>query len=239
VKWELMMPSKDELKAEILKILKGKWERRDGQQVPEAEKIQLGNHAVSLEGTVLYADINDSTDLVNEYKDWFAAEVYKSYLLATCRIIRDDGGTITAFDGDRVMAVYIGKNKNTSAVRSALKINYAVKKIINPAIKAAYPDTAFQLRQAVGIDSSSLFVARTGVRGDNDLVWVGRAANYAAKLSGLGEDRYSAFITEQVYKRLNESAKMGGSPSRLMWEKDIWDETGITIYKSNWWWQIP
>jgi len=137
-----------------------------------------------------------------------------------------------------VMAVYIGKTKNSSAARSALKINYAVKQIINPAIKEAYPDTAFQLRQTVGIDSSPLLVARTGLRGANDLVWVGRAANYAAKLCGLDEDDYTTFITEHVYDRLNESAKKGGSPLSSMWEPGIWSETGIKIYKSNWWWKV-
>jgi class 3 adenylate cyclase len=48
------------------------------------------------------------------FKDWFAAEIYKSYLISACRIIRDNGGEITAFDGDRVMAVFIGNMKNTN-----------------------------------------------------------------------------------------------------------------------------
>ncbi len=80
-------------------------------QVPETEDIKLGNEGVRLDGTVLYADLQDSTGLVDAYKTEFAAEVYKSYLLTACKIIRDEGGVITAFDGDRVMALYIGKKK--------------------------------------------------------------------------------------------------------------------------------
>jgi len=30
---------------------------------------------------------------------------------------------VTAYDGDRVMAVYLGNSKNTSAVTTALKIH--------------------------------------------------------------------------------------------------------------------
>lgn len=108
-------------------------------------------------------------------KDWFAAEVYKSFLHCASIIIRDQGGEITAFDGDRVMAVFIGDNKRTSAAKSALKINYAVTPIINPEIKDKYSDIAYTMRHAVGIDISKVFIARTGVRGANDLVWVGRA----------------------------------------------------------------
>jgi hypothetical protein len=62
------------------------------------------------------------------------------------------------------------ERQNTSATRCALKINYAVKEIINPAIKAQYPESTYDVRQSVGIDTSELFVARTGIRGSNDLV---------------------------------------------------------------------
>ena len=67
------------------------------------------------------------------------------------------------------MAVYLGNSKNSDAARTALKINYSVKEIINPAIKAQYPWTSYTLAHVVGIDTSNLFVARIGVRGDNDL----------------------------------------------------------------------
>lgn len=227
-----------EIEAGIVEILKTEWKRRNGLQVPEAEDVLLGNDAVELEGTVLYADLEDSTGLVLGYKDWFAAEMYKCYLMAACELIRNNGGTITAFDGDRVMAVFIGDFKNTDAAKCALQISYVVQKVINVKIKAHYKDTSYQLNQAVGIDTSNLFIARTGIRGSNDLVWVGRAANYAAKLCGLREGTYNTYITEEVFNRLNEKSKYGGDPKRLMWEKIMWDEKGIAVYRSSWWW-IP
>jgi class 3 adenylate cyclase len=90
----------------------------------------------------------------------FAAEVYTAYLLCASRIIKSEGGTITAYDGDRVMAVFIGKAKNTCAVRTGLKIKGVVDNIINPAIKNQY-NNEFELKQVVGIDTSDLLVART------------------------------------------------------------------------------
>src|SRR5436305_868835 len=82
--------------------------------------------AVELDATVLYADLADSTGLVQGYKDWFAAEVYKTYLMAASELIKNNDGTITAFDGDRVMGVFIGGSKNSSAARCALQINHFV-----------------------------------------------------------------------------------------------------------------
>jgi len=231
------MKSHDEIKAEIEQILKTNWNRREGREVPEAEHIQLGNDAVELNATVLYADMADSTGLVVGYKDWFAAEVYKAYLRGACEIIKNNGGTITAFDGDRVMAVYTGDSKNSAAAKTALQIKYLSSEMVNSALKKEHPNSAFQLQQAVGIDTGELFVARTGVRGANDLVWVGRAANYAAKLCALREGLYNSFITEDVFNSLNEASKYGGEPKQLMWEKVMWTQQGIPIYRSSWHWK--
>jgi class 3 adenylate cyclase len=226
-----------ELQNLIDSILSTDWKRRQGQVVPEAEAVRLGNDAVELDGTVLYADLVDSTGLVQGYKDWFAAEVYKTYLLCASELIRNNGGQITAFDGDRVMAVFLGDQKNSSAAKCALQINYVVGQVINPRIKAKYSNTSFVLNQVVGIDTSHLFVARTGVRGANDLVWVGRAANHAAKLCGLRDDSYSSFISEEVFNRLMDGSKYGGEPKQSMWTKFMWEEMGIVAYKSSWRWK--
>ena len=129
----------EDLTKEVRKIFKDAWTTRDGQKVPESEDLRLGNDAVKLDGTVLYADLDASTNLVDSYKPEFAAEIYKTYLHCAAKVIRSEGGVITSYDGDRIMAVYIGNSKNTSAAQSALKINYTVTKIINPLLKECYP----------------------------------------------------------------------------------------------------
>ena len=228
----------EDIRGEVAAIFAAAWQRRAGRVVPETENVRLGNDAVTLDATVLYADLAKSTALVDEYKDQFAAEIYKSYLVSACRVIRSEHGELVAFDGDRVMAVYFGDGKNSSAARAALKINWTVKNVINPAIKKQYPNTSYTVAHAVGIDTGKLFVARTGIRGSNDLVWVGRAANHAAKLCDLREVGYSSYITDGVYGMLNDAAKYGGSPRQDMWEKRAWTATGRTVYRSSFWWQL-
>jgi class 3 adenylate cyclase len=232
-----MLMTSQEVLREIQGIFGKRWNTRVGRKVPETEEVALGNEAVTLSGTVLYADMADSTDLVNGFRSWFAAEIYKAYLLGACRVIRNNNGQITAFDGDRVMAVFLGDYKNTTAVKAALQINYVVTKT-NEILRTAYPTTLYSLRHSVGIDTSDLFVARTGIRNANDLVWVGRAANYAAKLSSFGDKDYPTYITEDVFTRLNEEAKTGGHEKKPMWEKRLWTERQTTVYRSNWWWSI-
>jgi class 3 adenylate cyclase len=228
----------DELQTEIKKIFRERWTKRDGQKVPDPEDLGLGNDSVKLDATVLYADMSGSTNLVDNFKAEFAAEVYKAYLASAARIIKDQGGTITAYDGDRIMAVFIGDFKNTNAATAALKVNWAVKKLINPSLQAQYSGGSYQMSHTIGVDTSEIFASRIGVRNDNDIVWVGRAANYAAKLTELDEG-YPVYLTGDVFDRLHEDARLGGTPRRPMWESRTWTKMhNMRVYRSNWTWSI-
>jgi class 3 adenylate cyclase len=175
--------------------------------------------------------------MVNGYNWDFAGEIYKNYLYCASRLIRNEGGVITAYDGDRVMGVFIGDYQSSSAAKCALKINYAVRKIINPALKAQYPSSNFSVAQCIGIDTSEVYASRTGVRGDNDLVWIGRAPNYAAKLTELSQLGLT-WITEAVFHRLSNETK-SASDGRLMWQKRSWTQmANHTVYLSTWQWSI-
>ncbi|RZK44372.1 MAG: adenylate/guanylate cyclase domain-containing protein [Hymenobacter sp.] len=227
------MALKDTLEADVKKIFADAWTTRKGIVVPESGDIGLANDSVTLEGTVLYADLDGSTNLVDQYTAEFSAEVYKVYLNCAAKIIRAEGGVITAYDGDRIMAVYIGDTKNTNAARTGLKINYAVEQIINPALKKQYPSKDYKVKQVVGIDTCSLLVARTGIRGSNDLVWVGHAANHAAKMAALSP-AYPTKISKAVYDVLNSAVKTPGN--KTIWQEATWN--GKTIYRSDYEWTM-
>lgn len=225
-----------ELDREVTRILADQWSERDGRIVPESTDIALLNDAVRLDGTVLYADLSESTSLVDSYTHKFAAEIYKSYLHCAAKIIRSEGGVITAYDGDRVMAIYIGNAKNTSAARTGLKLNWAVNNIINIRIQSQYPNVSYRIKQTVGIDTSPLTAARTGVRGANDLVFVGRAANHAAKLTSL-PPTHATRISKDVYDVLHESLKR--TDGKEMWELVTWTAMDkAPIYRSTWSWRL-
>lgn len=230
------MSVKDDLEAYVAKTFAEVWTTRDGQKVPEASDLALKNDAVMLDAAVLYADLAESTALVNRKSNTFAAEVYKNYLYCAARVIRERGGVITAYDGDRVMGVFIGNDKNTEAARAALHINWATRKIVQPALDKQYAHANYTVQQKVGVDASKLMVARTGIRGSNDLVWVGNAANNAAKMAAL-DLGYSSYISKHTYTVLNQTSKIG-SDGRDMWTNLGDQGLGYTIYGSNWTWGL-
>ena len=234
------MALKDILAGQVNATFSNIWDEQKTYTVPSPESLRLdANHAKHLESaTVLYADLDGSTNMVDNHSWFFSAEVYKTYLRCAAQIIRSEGGTITAYDGDRVMAIFTGDHKNTQAVRCALKINFAVIHIIRPALQKQYNIPHFTLNHCIGIDTSPLHAARIGVRGDNDIVWVGRAANHAAKLTNNSDPFKSTWITSDVYNRMNNEVKYLNNTN--MWNTEIWTDMGYqTIYSSSYWWNIP
>ena len=233
------MALKDDLAKAVDAILSQEWNVREGQVVPKTEDVALAGGAVKLNATLLYADLADSTELAMNYDRRIAAKVFKCFLSCSSKIISARGGEIRSFDGDRVMGVFVGKTKNTSAAKCALNINYAFLKIIKPKLEAKYTvlkSDSYKLAHCTGVDTSEVLVVRGGIRVHNDLVWVGRAPNVAAKLSGLRESPYYSFITEDVYKVMDVSCKK--NEGKDMWEKRSWKAVkGLeTVYRSSWTW---
>lgn len=226
------MALESEFKEYVEATFAEQWTTKSGRKVPETDDLTLNNQATVIDGTVLYADLAESTSMVRNRESWFSAEVYKNYLHCAARLITHFGGVVTAYDGDRVMGVFIQANRNTAAVKCGLNIAHVVRKIINPALRAQYAN-GHVVDQRVGIDTSSLFVARTGIRGSNDLVWVGNAANNAAKMAALSVG-YSTYITPDVYNDLDSVAQRSGSKN--MWNSLGSSDLGYTIYGSNYSW---
>lgn len=227
------MALKEDLISEVRDIFQSRWEEQVTAGVPDPVDLRLGNHAKNLEkATVLYADLDGSTNMVDKRSWQLSAEVYKTYLRCAARIIAHEGGVVTAYDGDRVMAIFTGDYKNSSAVKAAMKIHHAVKTIINPELKAVYTSTDLTVKHVIGIDTSQLRAARIGVRGYNDLVWIGRAANYAAKLTNLSEK--PLWITKAVYDVIANEVKIHNETKANMWTKYLWNSmNNMEIYSSD------
>jgi adenylate cyclase len=232
----------DELNSEIEGTLNEKWTIRNGTVVPEVEDVSLSGAAVKLDATILFADLADSTKLAILNQE-IAAKVFKMFLAASSRIIRHNGGQIRSFDGDRVMGIFIGTSKNTSATKCALNINYAFTEIIKPKLKVKYEifrSGSYDLSFCTGVDVSPILSVRSGIRNSNDLIWVGKAPNIAAKLSGIRDSPYNTYITKEVYDNMHESSKITTDKSANMWQKlENWNKVqGLnTVYKSHYYWK--
>ncbi|MEU1596637.1 adenylate/guanylate cyclase domain-containing protein [Streptomyces sp. NPDC005708] len=233
----------DEIRSDLDKMVGKPWSIRDGNVVPGTDDVGLyNNDAVKLDAVYLYADLLGSTKLARDFTPQVAGKVIRASLRTASTIIKKFEGEIRSYDGDRVMGIFIGGSKNSNAATAALKINYAMQEIVQPALYARLPTLerdGYQPRMCVGIASGEAFIARAGVRGSSDLVSIGRAPNVAAKLSDIRESgTYRTYITSQVYNRLKDEVKI--TKGTNMWEARNADVGGeqMTIYRSNYRWSV-
>ena len=225
------MPLRNDLNSQVRQILQERWRINPSRTAPKLDDLDLNNHGATINATVLYADLDESTKLVDQQEEVFAAQMYKTYLACAARIISSEQGNVTAYDGDRIMAVYTGRRTAERAVRTALKISYAVREIINPAIRELKPSSRFVMKQSCGVDTSKLLVTRTGPRSANDLVWVGRAANHAAKLSS--REAPATHITAAVYGQIPEGLKVSNTGGQIWTQATAREVGNRRIYTST------
>ncbi|MDC7806380.1 adenylate/guanylate cyclase domain-containing protein [Luteimonas sp BLCC-B24] len=189
---------------EVASIAVAPWQITQGRVVPDLDGLTRGNVGKLISACILYADLSKSTEMVGRVRREVAASYYKAFLSAAAKLIRHNGGEIRAYDGDRVMGIFIGDGKEDRAVRCGLNLKHIMDMIVNPTFAAVWSDHQ-PLLYTVGIDTGEVLACKAGVRNDSDLVWIGDAANYAAKLnsfSGLDHE-FPMRITSRVHALLS------------------------------------
>ena len=193
-----------------------------------------------VDATYLYADLAGSSKLAHSMKKETTAIIVRAYISSAARILRNYGGEIRSFDGDRVMAIFMGSDKNRKAVRAALGINWAVSHVIKPAIEQKWNDVSksYTIGHGIGIDTGEALIVRGGVRDHNDLISIGDAPNDAARLSEYRT--WPINITKAVYDCLDDQHLYAGDGGHFWTNSDGYSalQSYTDLYHSNGWWEV-
>ena len=108
-----MYPS---IQQSVQDIVYADWNITNGTIVPKTEDIVLKNGGRLVDATYLYADLAGSSKLAKTVYKEVTATVIRAYINTASRILRNYEGEIRSFDGDRVMAIFMGGDKETRAV---------------------------------------------------------------------------------------------------------------------------
>lgn len=222
----------DELTYKVNKYFTEKYVVEKTTIVPSTDysKLTFSNKGLIAELTFLFIDIRESSQLHDKYGHTVAAQIYQSFHEINVRIIKSCDGQVRAFDGDRIMGVFSGSDKNNNAVKAALKIRWAISKVLNTELIPKKP-----INIGLGIDTGETLITKVGTSRDsnnNDLVWVGKACNYASHLSN--ESKNEIYISTSIYNKLNKTNKFSNEID--MWKKvEIKLKSGknIVCYKTN------
>ena len=204
--------------------------------VPDTNSAGLtfGNRGLVGKFAFLFVDIRNSSTLHEKYGFAKAAKIYQSFHDINVRVIEENDGSVRAFDGDRIMGVFVGDYKNSNAAKATMQIQWAIRNILNPKLKTT-------ITCGAGIDSGEILVAKVGKgrdKNNNDLVWIGKADNYASHLANEAKD--SIIISTNSYDVLSKDKKIS-TDGRAIWQpRVITLKSGKTVncFESVWGWVI-
>jgi adenylate cyclase len=168
---------------------------------------------------VLYIDIRRSTELNLTHKQQTVARLYSAFVRVMTQCARENKGHVRGIIGDRVMVLFDRENAFVNAVNCAMAMNSVAQYVINKHF------TRGQVECGIGIDAGKMLATKTGIRrrGVNQhayrsLVWLGRPANVASKLTDLANKPEESFdwpIINVAYRRTFLGI---GSPPKWTWQ---------------------
>jgi class 3 adenylate cyclase len=137
------------------------------------------------------------------------------------------------------MGVFIGGSKNSNASICGRELHWTVRKVIHPKAYARFQsirDNGIEIRHGVGIDTGEVRAVRSGIRDNNDLIWIGKAASFSAKLSDVRDVGNHTYVSSRVYNKLSQEAKFDENGKNL-WTSTTFTFAGKTetVYRSNHW----
>lgn len=227
----------DTLTDEIENVLDMAWSERNGTVIPYADKVALSGGAVKIKATFLYADLAGSSVLAEKCPWGTTAKIIRAYLDTCSRLIRAYRGEIMSFDGDRVMGVFKTDFSEIHAVRCAREIDWMVSNVLNPKAKAKYSsirNNGIEIKHCIGVDCGEVVAVRAGIRNSNDLIWIGRAPSFAAKLSDIREYPYEVYVSKACYDSIDTKNKIDNL-GKSIWESRTYKFAGNsqTVYRTN------
>lgn len=152
-----------------------------------------------LETAVLYVDMRRSTELSLRHRPETMAKLYSAFVRAMTRCATASGGQVRGIIGDRVMVLFEPADCFAKAVGTAELMSQVCSNVLNKQFR--YGEVKF----GFGIDFGKMLVTKTGIRKHGaeqqsyrSLVWLGRPANVASKLTDNANKPAEMFLATLV-----------------------------------------
>lgn len=245
------MGMKDDIIKKVNDIIDTTFVVDDVTYVPDIEDTRLtfGNKGLKFEATVLYIDINGSTDVLNKHNKDTVCKLHMSYFHTIVTIAKSLGGEVRSFNGDSMLVFFQGTTKASlsKAVKAAMQMKYMIsnEEGINP-ILSKYSTIDY----GIGIDDGEILCTKIGRGGDantKDLIWIGNPVNKSVRISELHKEPYNIGISSYVYDNLTDEVKFhtkkdqwGQDYNVDMWTRAVfnYNDTSYYYYYTSYHWSV-
>ena len=168
--------------------------------------LRLGG--VQLEGTILFSDIRGFTTFSETRPAAEVVEILNRYLSAMSDAILDHGGTITAYIGDGIMAVFGAPIQHPDHAERALAAARAMLDEKLPEFNRWLRSRGInEFQIGVGLNSGPVMTGNVGSDRRLEYTAIGDTVNTAARLESMTKDSgHHLFIADSTRAELREGA---------------------------------
>lgn len=181
-------------------------ERVEGQVIPEPSSLALGE-AREFELAIAHIDIDNFKGLSSSMKMKGLARFLSIYLTEMTYIVKEFGGDVESYSGDRVTALFGAGKGKAQAIEDCLNCGLTmltvIQYVLNPYLaRISLPS----FRCAVGMEFGETWIERVGIKGENQLTLVGYPVNVASQLQELAKPS-QILLAHGFYSGLSEGEK--------------------------------
>ncbi len=215
--------------------LNGRLEVQDSTKIPSPEDLPLHQNTGSkLETAAFYIDLRGYSDLLENRRFDTVGRIISAFHYTIARFIKFHSGHIISFMGDGLLALFEPKNNPIkNAVECALKYKYFFKNYFSNEIRERWK---IELDYGIGIAYGQIIAIRTGMKGKNDITWVGRCIKDAVKIGDyLNKSNGNIGITHSVYDKLPEGLRRAGDDTEC-WE--LTSTESLEFYYTKCWIEV-
>ena len=161
--------------------------------------------------TMLFCDVRDFTTLTEKIPAENLIDLINRYMSAIVPQVISNGGVITRFGGDSILAVFGSplnptQQHGSQAVRAALAMNAALTEFN----RGQQANNEPEIRIGIGIATGNVIVGNVGGLERLEYTVMGDAANVAARLEEMTKDlQRRILITAPTYTALNADEQQG------------------------------
>jgi len=178
-------------------------------EVDDLAAILSESNCRELESAHVYADVSNFSDLASGDPNKAPAQ-YRKIIRAThvyqrvmTQLVETLGGVRVHFQGPRLHALFYRPSDEKKRARLAVLLQLVIADFVKHCFNPKFTDIAdFTVRS--GCDTGTVIGTKNGLGGDREMLFVGDAANQAAKIISGSETHY---LTTRVYDLLSDDLK--------------------------------
>lgn len=176
--------------------------------IDDPQALKLGGETKEI--SVVFADIRGYTQLSENTSSQKVMSLLNEYLNIMVKEIWDEGGTLTAFQGDALMAIFNAPLAQTDHALRAVRAAWGMRRAILQYQRDRLQE--FPISYGIGVNTGAAVVGNLGSEGHiQNYTAIGDVVNVASRLQSNASDN-NILVTHAAFARVRQYVKVNQYP---------------------------